>query len=49
MFSLVTEDGIRGRFFDYDPVRGKVTLEIDYEYLVEFDADKVFIVYEKEG
>ena len=32
-----------GRFVEYDSVRRKVSVELDYEFIVEFDADKCFV------
>ncbi len=45
---IVTPDGF-GQFVGYDSLNQKVIVEMDYKYLVEYDADKVFIVRGDEG
>lgn len=40
---IVTPAGL-GKYVDFDSVTGKVTVEIDSMYLVEFDGEKCFLL-----
>lgn len=42
-YVLKTTEGDTGKFIEYNPYTKKVTLEVDYRYLVEYDANKVYI------
>lgn len=42
-YVLKTTEGDTGKFIEYNPHTKKVTLEVDYRYLVEYDANKVYI------
>lgn len=38
---IITPGGV-GRYVEYIPATGKVVVEMDYEYLVEFDGDECY-------
>lgn len=43
---IITPAGI-GKYVGFDPTTGKVTVEIDSMYLVEFDGDRCFPLREE--